>query len=40
MAFEESQRWYTLVTEVCVAFYTVLNKKADAMMTKRKLYRI
>jgi hypothetical protein len=40
MAFEESQRWYTLVTEVCVAFYTLLNKRADAMMTKRKLYRI
>jgi len=40
MAFEESQSWYTLVTEVCVAFYTVLNKMADAMIKKRKLYRI
>ena len=40
MAFEETQRWYTLVTEVCVAFYTVSNKMADAMITKRNLYRI
>jgi hypothetical protein len=40
MAFEETQRWYTLVTEVCVAFYTVLNRMADAMITKRNVYRI
>ncbi len=40
MAFEESQCWYTLVTEVCVAFYTVLDKIADATIKKRKLYRI
>jgi hypothetical protein len=40
MAFEETQRWFTLVTEVCVAFYTALNKTADAMITKRNVYRI
>jgi hypothetical protein len=38
MAFEESQSWYTLVTEVCVAFDTVLNKIAEATRKKRKLY--
>jgi hypothetical protein len=40
MAFEESQSWDTLVTEVCVAFDTVLNRMADATIKKRKLYRI
>jgi hypothetical protein len=38
MAFEAFQSWYPLVTEVCVAFDTVLNQIVDATVKKWKLY--
>ena len=38
MAFEAFQSWYSLVTEVCLAFDTVLNPIDDATVKKRKLY--
>ena len=38
VAFVESESWYALIREVCVAFGTVLNRVADATIKKRELY--